>query len=188
MVSLQKPPQRTKPSHLLKPFSLRCCFRQADSHAQTKTPVMGTPGQEFEGQCWSIMCLPMAAWQSLPMGFWCPPEIPVFPLLLPRPFHHPPHPSPGLDCWPGTAQGAWSWSSTAQSGPSWCPVMASIPQLVSPCGEGCWAFVELLLCQDSEAGSEEPVFPSGRSSKSACCFVLGDGSEGKEEMVIPVGD
>lgn len=107
-------------------------------------------------------------------------------LLLPRPFHHPPHLPPGLDCWPGMAQGAWSWSSTAQSGSSWCPVMASIPQLVCPCGEGCWVLVERLLCQDSEAGSEEPVFPPGRSSKSPCFFVLGDGSEGKQEMVVPV--
>lgn len=118
---------------------------------------------------------------------WCPPKTLLSPLLLPRPFHHLPHPeSPGLDLLPGAAQGAWSWPSTARGGPGWCPGMAGISQQVPPCGEGCWGLAEQLLLQDGEVGSEEPVLPQGRSSKSPCCFVPGDGNEGKEEMAIPV--
>lgn len=149
-------------------------------------PVLGTLGQDFEGQCWGILYLTVAAWQSLPMDFWCPPEIPVLLLLLPDPFTiHPIHLlvlTAGLE-WPREAgpslarprvvpAGAQSW----QAPHSWCLPAGRDAGFWRSC---CSARIQRLA---------QPVFPSGRSSKSPCCFVLGDGSEGKEEMVIPVHD
>lgn len=83
VISLQKPPQGTKPSHLQHPHSGAVlakflCPLPPHSKCTNQGSCAGTLGQQFEGQCWGIMYLTMAAWQSLPMGFWCPPEIPVF--------------------------------------------------------------------------------------------------------------
>lgn len=157
---------------------------QPDSHAQTKVPVLGTLGQEFEGQCWGILYLTVAAWQSLPMDTGVLQKSQFSSCCFPDPFTiHPIHLLVLTAAWNGPGRlvlvqhgvvpaGAQSW----QAPHSWCLPVGRDAGFWWSC---CSARIQRLA---------QPVFPSGRSSKSPCCFVLGDGSEGKEEMVIPVHD
>lgn len=138
VISLQKPPQGTKPSHLQHPHSgavlaeLVCPLPpRSTSQTHMHKPRLlcwGHLARSLRGSAGASSILPWLPGSPFQWVSGALQKSHLPPCCFPRPFHHPPHPSPGLDrCpgmepGPGLAQprvvpaGAHSW----QAPHSWC--------------------------------------------------------------------